>query len=127
MLFYKHKFISHAGIPLDWKIECDDLTAESWAALALMASRILPSFGSVEGVPRGGLAFADALRPYATGGLVLIADDVGTTGKSMEDMRAGRDAIGIVAFARGPLPRWIGAVFRIDERLWTPRMAPSRR
>lgn len=119
-IFQKFKFVSHAGIPLDWKIECDNLDQDDWQALALMASKVLPPFGSVEGVPRGGLAFAIALRPYATEGPVLIADDVGTTGKSMEDARRGREALGIVAFARGPLPHWVRAVCTLDCRLWPP-------
>lgn len=110
-LFCLGCFALHGGWKSAWKIDCDALTAEDWDGLALMAMEFLPPFGSVEGVPTGGLAFADALRPYATQGPVLLADDVLTTGGSLERQRAGREAIGVVAFARGPCPDWVQAVF----------------
>ncbi len=110
MLFKVGEFTLRSGAKSKFKIECDALTPEDWEGLALMAVEHLPPFGLVEGVPRGGLPFADALRPYATPGCetLLIVDDVGTTGGSMERHRNGRKAIGLVAFKRGPLPPWVG-------------------
>ena len=112
-LFQKVNFISHSGLRLKWKIECDALTDAEWEGLACIASEFLPTFGAVEGVPRGGLKFAQALMPYITSGPLLIVDDVFTTGKSMEDHRQGRDAIGCVAFSRGKCPEWITPLFQM--------------
>jgi hypothetical protein len=107
-LFVPGEFVAHSGDTLRWKIECDALTGRDWEALALAAVEVLPPFGGVEGVPRGGLAFARALAEHSTpGGPLLIADDVCTTGASLDEHRAGRDAIGVVAFARGPVPDWV--------------------
>jgi hypothetical protein len=114
-MFLLQEFTAHSGQRLDWKIECDNLTTADWMTLAKVAADMLPPFGAVEGVPSGGLALADALRTHATEGPLLIVDDVLTTGGSMEHHRAGRDAIGIVAFARGPLPPWVKAIFSVNQ------------
>ena len=37
-LFIKEDFISHAGLPLTWKVECDALTDEDYEALAKIVS-----------------------------------------------------------------------------------------
>ena len=85
-LFQKIFFISHAGLPLNWKIECDALTAEDWKGLARMIMDYeTRSFGSVEGIPRGGLPLAMALTEYATVGPPMIVDDVYTTGASFKE------------------------------------------
>ena len=85
-LFQKIDFISHAGLPLSWKIECDALTEEDWKGLARMImDHETRSFGSVEGIPRGGIPLANALSEYATEGPPMIVDDVYTTGKSFDD------------------------------------------
>lgn len=111
-LFQRGDFVAASGATLPWKVECDALTPEDWRTLAGAVAGAV-RFGTVEGVPRGGLAFAEALAPYASTGPLLIVDDVLTTGGSMERHRAGRDAIGVVAFARvGELPPWITAVWR---------------
>lgn len=110
-LFQTGTFTLASGRPAGWKIECDALGEEDWQALALIASQRLPAFGSVSGVPRGGLWFSSALRQYATEGPLLIAEDVVTTGGSMERFRAGRDAIGVCVFARGPVPSWVTPLF----------------
>lgn len=104
-LFVQQEFISAAGLPLTWKIECDALTAEDWRTIAFVCAKQIPTFGSVIGVPRGGLIFACEMKRYATNGLPLIVDDVWTTGKSMRAI-ATKFPIwrGLVAFARGPLP-----------------------
>lgn len=113
-LFQLGPFTLPSGKVSHFKIECDVLTADDWASLARLAVEVLPPFGEVEGVPRGGLAFADALRPYATDGGLLIADDVWVSGLSMERHREWRDAIGVVAFARGPLHPWVRPLFEMD-------------
>ena len=85
-LFQKINFTSHAGLPLNWKIECDALTEDDWKGLARMIMDYeTRSFGSVEGIPRGGIPLANALSEYATEGPPMIVDDVYTTGKSFTD------------------------------------------
>ncbi|MBR19575.1 MAG: hypothetical protein CMA64_05465 [Euryarchaeota archaeon] len=87
MNLFKHgDFISHAGLPLAWKIECDALTQDDWECLARMIMDYeTRSFGSVEGIPRGGVPLANALQKYATEGPPMIVDDIYTTGKSFDD------------------------------------------
>ncbi len=104
-------FKSNSGKVLPWKIECDDLTSQDWECAARIVMDCVGWFGEVEGVPRGGLSFANALRPFVTGGPLLIVDDVLTTGSSMEAQRNGRAAIGFVLFARGTCPHWIRPIF----------------
>lgn len=103
-LFVKEEFTMHSGGKGTVKIECDALTPESWDGLAELAkvTGTLPPFGEVVGVPRGGLPFAEALRPYATKGPRLVVDDVWTTGRSMREGMGFHD-VGLVAFARGPV------------------------
>jgi orotate phosphoribosyltransferase len=109
-LFRVGDFTLRSGVAARWRIECDALTADDWAGLAAMAAEILPPFGAVEGVPRGGIPFADALKKYASRGPLLLVEDVCTTGGSMERHRAGREAIGVCAFARGVPPAWVTPV-----------------
>ena len=113
-LFKIGNFKAHSGAILPWKIDCDELTDEDWKCLALMTAEKLVNFGSVEGVPRGGIPFANALIPYITTGPLLIVDDVLTTGSSMEEYKAGREAIGVVVFSRGERPKWIQSIFKIE-------------
>lgn len=114
-LFEHGPFTLPSGNVTQFKIECDDLTKQDWDALARIAAYILGPFYQVEGVPRGGIPFADAIRPYnSSEGPLLIVDDVWVTGKSMEAHRAGRPAIGIVAFARNPTPLWVDVLFRMN-------------
>ncbi len=85
-LFQQVDFISHAGIPMSWKIEMDALTDAEWDACAKMVMEYqkLPFYKAV-GIPRGGVKFANALNKYASDNPedpVLIADDVYTTGTS---------------------------------------------
>lgn len=96
--------------------DCDALTEEDWKTLATMAVTLLPPFGAVEGVPRGGLKFAEALKQYITSGPLLIAEDVITTGASIEKFRNGREAIGIVVFQRQSLPSWITSIFQTSVK-----------
>lgn len=113
-LFQIANITLHSGAQSNWKIECDALRDEDLAALALIASERLPRFGEVIGIPRGGWRIAEALLPYRTVGRTLIVDDVLTTGRSMEDIRARvPGAFGMVLFSRGPCPEWITPLFRM--------------
>lgn len=116
-LFQLGDFTLASGASSKWKIECDAITPEEWDALALMASEILPPFGSVEGVLRGGIPFANALRKYVTEGPLLIAEDVVTTGGSMERFREGwGDVIGVAVFSRGHHPEWVTPLFVMTRK-----------
>ena len=99
-LFQLGKFISHAGNELEWKIECDALTDDDWECLAKMISE-RTTFGSVYGIPRGGVKLQLALEKYCdpNNKIRLVVDDVYTTGKSMRNVMVGDD-IGFVIFAR---------------------------
>lgn len=112
-LIVAEEFISHAGRLLDFKIECDALSDADIAALAAVIARRI-KFGSVYGVPRGGLRLAKALEPYATSGPRLIVDDVLTTGKSMVEVMDSTTDRGVVIFARGPCPDWITPIFSLE-------------
>lgn len=69
-LFQGGCFTLHSGQESDWIIDCNSLTDEDWQTLAHMAYRLLQKtwarFGIVEGVPTGGLKFAEAMRPFAS-------------------------------------------------------------
>ncbi len=118
MLFVNKPFTSAAGLRLNWKVECDELTIEDWEAIAYMVGPCL-NFQRVEGVPTGGLALAEALKPYeySEGEGLLIVDDVLTTGMSMERHRDGRDARGLVLFARTLCPSWVSSVWSLGTWL----------
>ena len=64
-LFQLGTFTSAAGKQLSWKIECDALTTEDWECIAALVGPCLV-FQEIEGVPSGGVAFADALEPYSS-------------------------------------------------------------
>jgi hypothetical protein len=120
-LFQQGAHTLRSGEPSAWKIECDALTDADIETLALMLVERLPTFGAVEGVARGGERLAQALRHcparyYAADRPVLIVDDVLTTGASLEQQRAGREAIGAVLFARGPCPSWVTPLFQMPLR-----------
>ena len=113
-LFQLGSFKSHSGEALPWKINCDVLTIQDWECLASMIAVKIGMFGKLEGVPKGGLALVEALKfhRYRSGPL-LIVDDVLTTGRSMEEQRARRKAIGAVVFARGSCPSWVTPLFQM--------------
>lgn len=117
-LFQLGKFTSHAGKELNWKIECDALTDDDWECLALMIAE-RARFGSVYGIPRGGVKLQKALEKYVTPGhpIRLVVDDVFTTGKSMKEVMQSND-LGFVVFARSRIPfdaqYYIRALFTMD-------------
>lgn len=123
-LFQLGEFTLASGARSHFKIECDALTPEGWAALAAIAVELLPDFREVRGVPRGGIPFADALRKYENplSDRLLIAEDVVTTGGSMERFLASTavgsfvDVIGVCAFARGPVPDWVTPVWALGKK-----------
>jgi hypothetical protein len=125
-LFIKEDFISHAGNPLTWKIECDALSDDDWACIAhMIVERETRPFSKVVGIPRGGKKLEKALHPYInedmyrnsigvwTSHKILIVDDVWTTGTSFaefteiqtikEDIKFN-GWFGWTAFARNPIP-----------------------
>lgn len=112
-LFQQGNFNLHSGVKSWLKIDCDALTNEDLDTIAHLLIFRLPEFGSVEGVPTGGLRLAKALESYITTGPLLIVDDVLTSGGSMEEHRNGRDAIGSVIFARRQPARWIVPLFQM--------------
>ena|SRR6056300_292970 len=115
-LFIKEDFISHAGLHLTWKVECDTLTEGDYDALAKIVSERL-TFRDVKGIPRGGIPFEKALKAYSTNNKedpLLIADDVYTTGTSMREVYE-EGAIGIVVFARNEIKDdWIKAIWQLS-------------
>ena len=125
MTLFKHgEFVSHSGLTLPFKIDCDALSNESVECIAeYVASKV--DFGFVEGIPRGGIRLADALEKYAVWEApfnILIVDDVLTTGTSVERAKADQppqvhpdDVIGFVIFARTKPPDWVHAMFVLGE------------
>lgn len=123
-LFRTGNFRLHGGEESFFKIDCDALTNDDLDTLALLVAEDprIGKFFQVEGVPTGGLRFAQALAPYALSKYtdvrnprVLIVDDVLTTGGSMERQRAGRDHVrGVVIFARGECPDWVTPLFSMS-------------
>ena len=117
-LFQLGNFISHAGKELEWKIECDALTDEDWDCLAKMIAE-RTRFGSVYGIPRGGVKLQKALEKYITPDhpIRLVVDDVYTTGKSMKDVMKEND-LGFVVFARNRIQfdsqYYVRALFTMD-------------
>lgn len=129
-LFNSGAFKLHSGKETDFKIDCDALSDQEIEVLAHVAAPLLPRFGEVHGVPRGGLRIADALVSYGDLGSptnILIVDDVLTTGNSFWDHREylqdkwerrwdgtpmpDPNFIGLVLFARGPCPDWVRPLF----------------
>jgi hypothetical protein len=116
-LFQQGNFMSAAGLPLTWKIECDALTNADWQTIALASINHLPPFRRAVGVPRGGIKLARELDKHSTtdANLTLVVDDVWTTGKSLtEHARAHVDGEwhGFVAFSRGDLPSHVSCFLR---------------
>ena len=120
-LFVETPFIGHSGGYLPWKIECEALTEEDWACLAKLISK-KHAFKEVVGIPEGGLPLARALEQYrrSDSHIVLIVDDVLTTGQSMDTEKRRIDYLpqnifGIVVFARTTPPPWVRSIFQLGE------------
>lgn len=121
-LFQSGEFTLASGQPSSWKIDCDFLRPSDWRTLAAIAADLLPPFGDVVGVPRGGIDFARALKEHVTESArpLLVVDDVWTTGESMRVYAArhhpNRYWLGCVVFARSVPDYWVKALFTMPER-----------
>ena len=134
LLFQAGDFISHAGLPLKWKIECDAITNREWDCLATMIMDYQKEpFSKAIGIPRGGLQLEQALKKYETGNSydpVLICDDVYTTGTSFREfdhtvepikyfkggeIRNSFNPFKWVVFARKPTTDGVRALFTMPE------------
>lgn len=116
-LFQFGNFHLSSGDVSNFKIDCDALTDRDIETVAIMLKERLPNFGSVEGVPSGGLRLAKVMEHYITEGPLLIVDDVLTTGRSIERLRNGRTAIGAVIFSRKMVyVSWITSLFQMTPR-----------
>ena len=122
-LFQIGDFISHAGLKLPWKIECDALSKDEWRALARMIMDYQKRpFSKAVGIPRGGIPLAEALDEYSTRSIddpVLIADDVYTTGTSFKQFvfenYPNSEIIQWGVFARTPPQNGVKALFTMPE------------
>ena len=121
-LFQSVDFISHSGLELKWKIECDALSDPEWFTISQMIMEISVPFKEAIGIPRGGTKLGNLLNQYGTGKRedpVLLVDDVLTTGESMKQFKTKRswrypsDYIGWVVFARNKCPDWVTALFQM--------------
>ncbi len=108
-LFDLGDFVSHAGLPLRWKIECDAISPDQWSALAemIMDYQTEP-FSRVVGIPRGGLPLEWAMQKHVTPGdhPWLVVDDVYTTGTSFRQFCTTKDTMWAYkwcVFARRPI------------------------
>lgn len=110
-----------SGRMSDFKIDCDALTRFDWYHLANLIAPKLPAFATVIGIPRGGRAWAEFFEPYSEPDktdMVLLVDDVWTTGTSMSKYIPKHvPYIGVVLFARGPVPAWVTPVFTLNTDL----------
>lgn len=118
-LFTWGRFTAASGRTLDWKIECDALTPADWRCFAEIVVPHIPVVTEVIGIPTGGEAFAQAIRDVgfdqdAGAGRRLIVDDVWTTGGSVAKVYQPGDFV-VVAFARGPVPTHVTAVWQLEE------------
>jgi hypothetical protein len=114
-LFERVSFTLPSGETTNWRIDCTALSDADLECLAQLAATRAGNFGRVEPISPASRRFADALRRHATGGPVLLVDDVLDSGATMEDYRGGRDAIGVVIFARGPAPDWVRPLFYVGD------------
>ena len=123
-LFKSGDFTSHSGLKLPFKIDCDALSDDDIECIAeYIASKT--KFGIVIGIPTGGQKLESALEKYAdinNSNVVLIVDDVCTTGASMENIKATlpiwnhkKGIVGWVIFARTDIPKWINAMFKLCD------------
>jgi hypothetical protein len=123
-LFQLGDFTSHGGAILPWKIECDALSEADWDCIARMIADKY-KFKEVRGIPQGGIPLQKALEKYAdpNSDILLLVDDIYTTGCSMGEYRAQwidemlsyaqTNIRGVVLFARNPITQdWIKPIFQ---------------
>ena len=105
-LFQRGSFILASGKASHFKIECDALTNEDWETLAMLIAERCSPFGTVEGIPTGGIKLANALRKYSSSNssLRLLVDDVYSTGQSLGKMRKRNDEVWVVFARKKPTP-----------------------
>lgn len=123
-LFQKIDFISHAGLPLTWKLECDAISKDEWIALAhIIREYEKQDWHKAVGIPRGGVPLGEALNKYSTGDPkdpVLVVDDVYTTGKSFKDYvkenYPNDNVIQWAVFARKPTEDGVKALFTMPNK-----------
>jgi len=124
-LFQKQKFTSHAGIPMEWKIEMDAISDKEWDCLASMIMDYQKEpFSKVVGIPRGGIKLQNALHKYAEREPKhpwLVVDDVYTTGTSFREFCITNEtmfAYKWVIFARKPVDvdSGVKALFTMPEK-----------
>lgn len=122
-LFSKQNVVLNSGKSSDFKIECDHLTDDDWECLAYLISKKI-KFGTVISVPSGGDKLFRNLLQYCSddSDIVLICDDVLTTGGSMERIRNSvinenniekSNIKGVVIFERGDSHEWITPLFKM--------------
>jgi orotate phosphoribosyltransferase len=120
----------HSGKVSKFKIDCDAFTDADIECLAWMINEHLSNlttarFFKVFGIPRGGIRLAKALEKYEQrdGEVVLIVEDVLTTGRSMNEMREkvekeypNDEIFGVVIFSRASSKEgsfWIRPMFEL--------------
>ncbi len=106
-----------------FKVDCDHLTDDDVNAACDLLAVIVPAFGTVHGVPTGGERIARGMQRHTTPGcpLILVVDDVWTTGGSMRRFMDAHDLPthrGAVLFARGPVPSWVTTLWMLHPGLW---------
>lgn len=114
--FSKEGFTLSSGNKCNWRLNCEFLP-DDWANYAAMVFHIVAPFGAVEGVPTGGLRFAEELSKYITPGhpRTVICDDVMTTGAQIKAQRNGRkDVVGVVLFDTSPGLSWVYSIFKCN-------------
>ena len=128
-LFQKQKFTSHAGIPMEWKIEMDAISDKEWDCLAAMIMDYQKEpFSKVVGIPRGGVKLQNALQKYSEWEPKhpwLVVDDVYTTGTSFREFCTTKEtmfAYKWVIFARKPVDvdSGVRALFTMPKKFEHP-------
>ncbi len=121
-MFIRKDFVSHSGLNLYFKIECDSLIDEDTQTIAyIIAQKYNFKYIYIYGIPTGGIKLANELKQYCNDQYetILIVDDVLTTGKSMEQAKkehvlsSKMNIQGVVIFARSKCPEWIDPIFQL--------------